>query len=283
MCCNQTLDFLPLIDYNLSARGLPQGGFRKGASARGLPQGGFRKGASARGLPQGGFRKGASARGLPQGGFRKGASARGLPQGGFRKGASARGLPQGGFRKGASARGLPQGGFRKGASARERGVSMKANIILIFSCLFVLFLATAAQASGFTGNTCYEEGANCQSEAEWKAGWCEAAVAAGVFEGTAEQCVQPGGGGGRLVESPQNQNSDKDANSSGQSGSDAQNQGSSGSQRQSSGDAQGQASSADAEDALNSAPSSERRCWAYKVHRSDPTKEICVTRNDLRQ
>ena len=99
---------------------------------------------------------------------------------------------------------------------------MKPDAILIIACIFTLYLgATAAQASDFTDNTCYREGANCQTDEEWKAGWCEAAVAAGVFIGTAEQCVQPGGGGGRLAESPQNQNSNSNADSAGQSGGSA--------------------------------------------------------------
>ena len=76
--------------------------------------------------------------------------------------------------------------------------------------LLALAGTVAAQEHGFSGNTCYEEGANCQTEAEWKFGWCEAAVAAGVFIGTAEQCVQPGGGGGHLAVSRQNENAAAD-------------------------------------------------------------------------
>lgn len=67
---------------------------------------------------------------------------------------------------------------------------MKSNVILIFSCLFTLFLATAAQASDFTGNTCYEEGANCQTGADWVRGWCEAAAAAGTIDQTVEECAR---------------------------------------------------------------------------------------------
>ena len=165
---------------------------------------------------------------------------------------------------------------------------MRSSIILTIACIFILFLATVAQASEFTDNTCYEAGANCQTDEEWKAGWCEAAVTAGVFIGTAEQCVQPGGGGGRLAESPQNQNSDSNASSSRQSG-DAQEQ-----QRQSSGSAQGQGSSPqlkfapeqnpsaksndDAGDSPSSAPASAGRCRYWRVTITNPNP-VCVPFN----
>ena len=67
---------------------------------------------------------------------------------------------------------------------------MRHIVILVFSCLFVLFLATTAQASEFTGNTCYDEGANCQTQADWLVGWCEAAFAAGAIDQTVEACAQ---------------------------------------------------------------------------------------------
>ena len=172
---------------------------------------------------------------------------------------------------------------------------MKSSIILTIACIFTLFLATVAQASEFTDNTCYREGANCQTDEEWKAGWCEAAVTAGVFIGTAEQCVQPGGGGGRLAESPQNQNSDSNASSSRQSGDAQEQQGQSGDaqeqQRQSSGSAQAQGSSPqlkfaaeqnpsaksndDAGDGPVSAPASAGRCRYWRVTITNPNP-VCV-------
>ena len=59
---------------------------------------------------------------------------------------------------------------------------MRFLLILIFACAFVLFLETDAQAPEFSGNTCNEEGANCQTDDDWVYGWCEAAVEAGVFK-----------------------------------------------------------------------------------------------------
>ncbi len=67
---------------------------------------------------------------------------------------------------------------------------MKYNVILIFCCSFALFLASAAQASEFTDNTCYEESANCQTQSDWLTGWCEAAVAARVVDQTVAECAQ---------------------------------------------------------------------------------------------
>ncbi len=97
---------------------------------------------------------------------------------------------------------------------------MKSSVILIFSCLFTSFLATAAQASGFTGNTCYEEGANCQTQSDWMIGWCEAAVAAGAVDQTAEECAQSVGANhpNMQVAPTQNENTRGSASISGQSG-----------------------------------------------------------------
>ncbi|MCY4465344.1 MAG: hypothetical protein OXE46_07390 [Chloroflexi bacterium] len=67
---------------------------------------------------------------------------------------------------------------------------MRKNIVLVFSCVFTLFLATVAQAASFSGNACYEEGANCQTEDEWKAGWCIAAVEEGALSGSIQQCQE---------------------------------------------------------------------------------------------
>ena len=67
---------------------------------------------------------------------------------------------------------------------------MKSNVILIFYCSFALFLASAAQASEFTDNTCYEESANCQTQSDWLTGWCEAAVAARAVDQTVAECAQ---------------------------------------------------------------------------------------------
>ena len=69
---------------------------------------------------------------------------------------------------------------------------MKSKVILIFSCFFTVFLATTTQASDFTGNTCHEEGANCQTHYDWTKGWCEAASAAGVINETVEECARSG-------------------------------------------------------------------------------------------
>ena len=146
---------------------------------------------------------------------------------------------------------------------------MKSKIILIFSCLFTLFLATAAQASNFSDNTCHEEGANCQTEAEWKYGWCEAAVATGVFEGTAEQCTQPGGGGGRLVGSTQSENRAQGQNTNG----GASGSGAAGAQRLS-GNTGGSGDSA-ASDASGDSSAQGQECQRYRVSRSNPSQLVC--------
>ena len=164
---------------------------------------------------------------------------------------------------------------------------MKSTVLLMFSCIFTLFLATAAQASNFSGNTCYEEGANCQTDEEWVAGWCEAAVAAGVFIGTAEQCVQPGGGGGRLAESTPSQNPAQNQN--GQSGASSSRQSSGGGNSSGGNQAKDQTltRSTDTSSSAQSGSGTPKQgsgktgnqweqCKSWRVHRDDPGRSVCV-------
>ena len=69
-----------------------------------------------------------------------------------------------------------------------------------------LLLATVAQASEFSGNTCNEEGANCQTQADWMKGWCEAATEAGAVDKTVEECTQSVGANHPMYQVPSTQN-----------------------------------------------------------------------------
>ena len=144
---------------------------------------------------------------------------------------------------------------------------MKTSLIMMISCIFSLLLASAAQASEFAGNTCNEEGANCQTQSEWMIGWCEAASAAGAVDQTVEECRQSVG-----ADHHSYQVSAEDyKNAQGDSGqrsleraSDAEgssgNSGDSGAARQSSGRSSGQG----------------EQCQYYRVQRSDPSRLECV-------
>ncbi len=172
---------------------------------------------------------------------------------------------------------------------------MKHIVIFIVACLPALLPASAAKASQFTGNTCNEEGANCQSHEDWVYGWCEAAVAAGVFIGTADQCVQPGGGGGQLVENTQNQNPTSSDSDSGQSSNRRKSE-----QRQERATEQANDNANDNNEQAkleydqtctgadcdseqdtvsgNSDNASSITCLYWRVRRSDPTNFVCAAR-----
>ena len=120
------------LSYHVvSAKGLRQGSFNRGASAgchsRGTSTGGF-----GRGLRQGSFNRGASAgchsRGTSTGGFGRGLR-QGASAGALRQGASAGALRQGRF-----GRGSPRGGLRQGTSTfskyYEFPVTINGNIRL---------------------------------------------------------------------------------------------------------------------------------------------------------
>jgi hypothetical protein len=167
-----------------------------------------------------------------------------------------------------------------------------------------------AQASEFSGNTCNNEGANCQTRADWLTGWCEAAVAAGAVEETVEECKQSVGANnpdnqGTLTERS-NAQQQGNSNAQQQGSSNAQQQGSSNAQQQGSSNAQQQGklqqSSSDApverpnneqqqrsaaqgggapgnQQLRNPPPEKvgvEQSCRYYIVKRSDPDNQICV-------
>lgn len=172
---------------------------------------------------------------------------------------------------------------------------MRFLLISIFACAFVLFLETDAQAPEFSGNTCNEEGANCQTDDDWVYGWCEAAVEAGVFIGTAEQCIQPGGGGGQLVRNTQNENPPSSDSDSGQSSNRRKSE-----QRQERATAQANDNANDNNEQAelendqtctgadcdseqdtvsgNSDNASSITCLYWRVRRSDPTNFVCAAR-----
>ena len=144
---------------------------------------------------------------------------------------------------------------------------MKTYLILMISCIFSLLLATAAQASEFTGNTCNEEGANCQTQSEWMIGWCEAASAAGAVDQTVEECTESVGADHANYQVPAEDYKNAH-NDSGQRSlvraSDAEgssgNSGDSGAARKSSGRSSGQG----------------EQCKYYRVQRSHPGRLVCV-------
>ncbi len=156
---------------------------------------------------------------------------------------------------------------------------MKSDVILIFSCFFTLLLATAAQASEFTGNSCNEEGANCQTQSDWMIGWCEAASAAGAVNQTVEECTESVGANHANYQVPAQdyKNAQDSASNSGKSSGGAKSKTVPKQSRnaQDSAPGSGQAAAAQ-EDESGGAPSSAQECRYYVVRRSDPGNQICV-------
>ena len=161
---------------------------------------------------------------------------------------------------------------------------MKHNVALLISCIFTLLLATVAQASEFSGNTCNEEGANCQTQADWMIGWCEAATAAGAVDKTIEECTQSVGANHPMYQVPstQNQNAQSSASSSNKSGRDGKSRGDNQNKDQATLKRSPNTSSSVKSGSGTPKQGSDKtsnqwvRCGSWRVNRNDPGRSECV-------
>ncbi|MCY4538595.1 MAG: hypothetical protein OXE52_10245 [Chloroflexi bacterium] len=176
---------------------------------------------------------------------------------------------------------------------------MRNNIVLVFCCVFTLFLATVAQATSFSGNICYDDGANCQTDLDWKRGWCEAAIAQSWVVGSVDECLSgeaqtltPEQRQARIQSRAARQNPVQDQNA--QSSASSSRQSSVSSSRQSSDGGQGRVANQSTLTRSSNPTVSERksdssskqgsdktsnqwvRCGSWRVNRNEPGRSVCV-------